>query len=121
MAQFRSRLRWHWNIPKEIKIPIGMLYLTTLVSVLLSLSIYFSLQPVIPLFYSLPQPEQQLVSKEWIFIFPLFTILISIVHSMIAYRLQSGHILLLQLFSWTSVFISILFLISQIRIILLVT
>jgi hypothetical protein len=121
MAQFQSRVQWRWKIPKEIKLPVGLLYLSFLTSALLSLSVYFSLQPVIPLFYTLTQPEQQLVAKHWIFVFPTIVGLISIVHSYILYRMQEGHMLLLQLFSWTSILISFLFLLSQIRIILLVT
>jgi len=121
MAQFQSRIQWRWQIPKEIKLPVGLLYISFLLSTLLSLAVYFSLQPVIPLFYTLTQAEQQLVAKEWIFIFPVIIASMAVVHSFILYRMQEGHILLLQLFSWTSILISALFLISQIRIILLVT
>lgn len=121
MAQFQSRINWKWKIPKEIKLPVGLMYLSFLLSSLLSVTVYFSLQPVIPLFYTLTQLEQQLVVKEWIFIFPTAIALISAVHSYILFRMQDGHMLLLQLFSWTSILIISLFLISQIRIILLVT
>ena len=71
MAQFQSRITWRWQVPKEIKLPLGLMYLCAMISWLISLSTYFSLQPAIPLFYTLAQPEQQLVVKEWIFLFPI--------------------------------------------------
>jgi len=121
MAHFESRIRWKWNVPKELKTPLGSVYLITLVSTLLSLSSYFRLQPIIPLFYTLPQLEQQLMPKEWIFLVPALLLSISVLHTYIAYRLQKEHTLLLQLFAWTSVGIVLTFLLSQIRVLLLVT
>lgn len=120
MAEFQSRIQWKWNIPKELKTPLGVIYLITLISALTSLSTYFRLQPVIPLFYTLPTPAQQLVAKEWIFIFPGVLLSISFLHSVISYKIQKEHALLLQLFAWTTVGIVFAFLISQIRILLLV-
>ena len=121
MAQFQSRITWRWQVPKEIKLPLGLMYLCAMISWLISLSTYFSLQPAIPLFYTLAQPEQQLVVKEWIFLFPILITFITFLHSWIAYKLQDGHMILLQLFSWTSVLIVAFFALSQLRIILLVT
>jgi hypothetical protein len=121
MAQFQSKIKWGWQIPQEVKYPVILLNLLFLVSALLSIVVYFGMQPVIPLFYTLTQPEQQLVAKEWIIIYPSGLALVSIIHSFILYRLQSGQLLLLQLFSWTSVLISLLYFISQIRLVMLVT
>ena len=37
---------------------------------------FFLLQPQIPLFYSLARVEDQMVNKEWIFLFPALALLI---------------------------------------------
>lgn len=121
MAQFQSRIHWKWQVPREVKLPLGLTYLGALFSWLVSLSTYFSLQPIIPLFYTLAQLEQQLVAKEWIFLFPVLITLITISHSWISYKIQTGNSILLQLFSWTTVIIVAFFALSQLRIILLVT
>ncbi len=121
MAEFQSRIQWRWSIPKELKTPLGSIYLITMISMLLSLSGYFRLQPVIPLFYTLPTPAQQLVAKEWIFLFPGLLLFISALHTTISYKLQKEHTLLLQLFTWTSVGIVLTLVLSQIRILMLVT
>jgi len=121
MARFQTRLSWRWTIPKEAKLPLGLVALIGLISWLVALTTYFTLQPVIPLFYTLPQLEQQLVAKEWIFLLPSLIALVAVLHSFIAYRLQDGFSLLLQLFTWTSVLVAGGFFLAFIRIVLLVT
>lgn len=121
MSEFKPRFSWNFSVPSSIKLPVQLLAFITLVSSFLSITFYFSIQPEIPLLYSLSQPEQQLVTKEWIFIFPAILLFITIVHSWILFKMTQVQELLTQLFSLTSIIIALLFLISQLRILYLIT
>jgi hypothetical protein len=83
--------------------------------------LYFRLQPVVPLFYSLPRESQHLVAKEWLFIFPAISMFITILHGSILTTSQNSEALLLRLFAWTTVSIQIVLFLALLRIVLIIT
>ncbi|OGJ37864.1 MAG: hypothetical protein A2383_02125 [Candidatus Pacebacteria bacterium RIFOXYB1_FULL_39_46] len=84
--------------------------------------IFFSfLQPVIPLFYTLAQPEKQFVHKAWIFFFPLLAWLITLGHFSLIKIMSNLDETIKQIFSWTTVGIIIIIGLLLVRVILLVT
>lgn len=87
---------------------------------LITLGVYFGLQPQIPLFYSLPRPIQHLVSKEWLFLLPSISFMISFLHLSIAQLSQKRNLLLLKIFAWTTTGIQIILLLALLRIIIIV-
>ncbi|MDH5533119.1 MAG: hypothetical protein OEX81_01690 [Candidatus Pacebacteria bacterium] len=108
-------------IPKVIKTPFLLIYLSTLVSALVTLVFYFGTQPVIPIFYSLPEAAQHLAAKEWLFIFPGFSFLISIFHTGLIKPIMKSDKLLLLLFAWTTVVIQVVLLLALIRIVYIIS
>lgn len=106
--------------PRFARTPFLISYLISLASMLLVLVFYFRTQPVVPLFYTLPQAAQQLAAKEWLFIFPLVIALITAVHLSIVQTFQSYNRLLMQLFSWTTILIQIIFGLALVRIVTII-
>lgn len=84
---------------------------------LLVLVFYFRTQPVIPLFYTLPQRAQQLAPKEWLFLFPISIAFITALHLSLVQTFSAANRLLLQLFSWTTILIQVMFALALVRIV----
>lgn len=81
---------------------------------------YGKLQPVIPMFYSLTNTEDQLVSKQFVFIFPILAILILFIHIPLQSYLQKHDMFDSVVFSWSTTIVEILLVIAYTRILLLV-
>lgn len=105
------------KIPKYIRQPFLISFLISLVAILLSLTIYFQIQPEIPLFYSLATKQQQLVNKEWLFIFPIFSMAISVFHILLLGLIRSYDRLVLQLYAWSTVLVQVILILAFIRIV----
>lgn len=103
--------------PRFVRTPFLLSYLLTLGSMLLVLVFYFRTQPVVPMFYTLPQPAQQLAAKEWLFLFPLVISLITAFHLSLVQTFSNYNRLLLQLLSWTTIIIQIIFGLALVRIV----
>lgn len=121
MRSFFQRGRFLSLFPTFIKTPMLLIILASLLLSLASLVYYFQIQPVIPLFYTLPQQEDHLVPKEWLFLFPLLSTCITFVHAAIILRIQAFEKVLLTLFTWTTLVIQILLLLAFFRIIFIIT
>lgn len=104
---------------KQSKIPllIGLL-LTGLTTAITVIYIAFA-QPVLPILYTLIQPEQTLVAKWWLLLLPFFSFLFSLINYLIHLILISIDRFILQLSAWFSVFIQIVLLMALFRIIFL--
>jgi len=107
--------------PEFIKVPFLLSYICLLTSYLAVLVFYFRLPPVVPLFYSLAQPAQQLAQKEWIFLFPILLTFLTVGHLSLINLFHDFERLLLQLFSWTTLTMNILVLAAIMRIIVIVS
>lgn len=117
----RASTRTRFKLPRFARTPFLLSFLIGLVLALVSLIFYFRLQPVVPVFYSLPLQTQQLVVKEWIFFFPLFSLVISFLHLLIVNFFRDYSRLMLRLFSWVTLGIQVVLALSMIRIILIVS
>ena len=85
------------------------------------LTLYFRLQPQVPLFYSLARPSQHLVHKNWLFVFPAISLAINVVHFSLLGLLRKIDRLLLKLFVWATVGTQLLLGIGLARILLIIT
>lgn len=81
---------------------------------------YLLLQPVIPLFYSLVNQENQLVPKLWVAVFPVAGIFIYIAHGILIKKLEKSELLAAQMLAWATVIVEILFVIALTRIFLII-
>jgi len=107
--------------PAWVKTPFRFSYLITLGLILSVLIYYFRIQPIVPLYYSLAQPAQQLAPKEWLGLFPAISLLITVLHLGIVQKNKEYDHLLIQLFSWTTVVIQVLLALALFRIIMIVS
>lgn len=79
---------------------------------------YGRLQPVIPMFYSLTRPEEQLVPKQWTLVFPVFALAILFIHIPIQSYLQKKDSFDAGLFSWAATISEVLLVIAYTRILM---
>jgi len=74
----------------------------------------------VPLYYSLPWGEQQLVSTSTLFLIPTFSIVLYLVNHLFAVGYSQKNPLLSQLLIFTSLIVSFFFLLTLLKIIYLV-
>lgn len=107
-------------IPKQVRRGLLISWLVSFSSILGLLSVFFILQPEVPLFYSLAQPQEYLSSKAWLFIFPGLSVAINSLHTFLLGFIKEYEMVLIELFVWTTVAVQVLLAIGLIRIIWLV-
>lgn len=109
------------RVPRVVRIPFTISWLLALVSGLMVISTVFRLQPTIPLFYSLALPDQQLVSRQWLWMFPALCAGITSIHTAVVTHLYQHHDLLLtKLWSWSTVVVLTLFVTTLARILIII-
>ena len=108
-----SRLR----LSKETKLPFLLSLLLASISTFTTHISYPSLQPELPLLYSLALPEQQLIAKEFIFLLPSVAFGVFFFHLVSCQILYSIDRTFMKLMSWLTVIFEALLLFSLIRII----
>lgn len=121
MRSFFQRGHFLSLFPQFIKTPMLLIILITFSLSLATLVYYFQIQPIIPLFYTLPQQEEHLVAKEWLFLFPILSTLITFIHAAIILRVQAYERVLLTMFTWGTLVIQVLLLLAFARIIFIIT
>lgn len=84
---------------KTFKLAIGLTLLMTVLAVIF----YTFIQPVIPVFYTLTQPDKQLAPKIWLFIFPVFSWLVTFLHFTLIKTLKTIEGSVGKMFCWTTV------------------
>lgn len=102
-----------------MKLPILISLLTASLSGFLSLIQYPLLPPMIPLFYTLSQLDEQLTQKEFIFLIPAISLIIFTTHIVFGKILSKTDLVMMQLLSWTTVLLNFLLLFSLIRILII--
>jgi hypothetical protein len=110
-----------WQFPTEIKASLLGSYVLSLGQALAVLSVYFRLPPVVPLWYTMANAQDQLAAKEWLLIIPALSITVSIVHTLLAPLLNEYGPLLMKLFGWATVVVHVVFALSLLRIIMIIT
>ena len=112
-----SRLR----IPKYLKTPSLLSFLVTTIMLLGTLIFFFRIQPQVPLFYSLARASQHLASKYWLFLFPLLSFVINLIHLIIVKIIKHAEQLLIKLFVWTTFGIQLILGLALLRILVIIT
>jgi hypothetical protein len=113
----RARLRL---APKYIATPIKISLFITLFLLLLTGVMLAFIQPVIPLFYSLPNPSEQLVNKSWLLLLPALSFLINFIHLGLLKIFSGMDRLMVKLFAWSNLILQIILAIITLRNILIV-
>ncbi|MDQ3008226.1 MAG: hypothetical protein M3Q81_01370 [bacterium] len=108
-----------FKVPRFAKTPFLLSFLASVSVALVVLVYYFRIQPEIPLLYSLARPSQHLVAKEWLFLFPILSLLISVSHLIIINTARTYNKLMLSLFCWMTVVIQIMLCLSLARILII--
>jgi len=117
----KSRFKLFDSLPKFAKNSFTISFVISFI-VLVSTIVFFIIsQPEIPLFYSLPRSDQQLVYKLWIFFIPFLSWFISIVHLLIIKLMPDLKVRAAQLFSYSTVVLQIVLLFVFLRIIIIVS
>jgi len=106
--------------PKYIATPIKISLFITLFLLLLTGVILTFIQPVIPLFYSLPNPNEQLVNKSWLLLLPVLSFLINLTHLGLLKIFPTVDQLMVKLFTWSGLILQIILTIITLRNILVV-
>ncbi len=116
----QSRLRLSIRLPRAVRPAFFISYALSSLSILIVLTVLFTLQPVVPMFYTLPTPEQQLVPKEWLLLFPAVSFFISLGHTLLVNHLYRYEAVIGYIFGWVTVVIQVMLLLSMARIIWIV-
>lgn len=103
------------TIKSPLLISIGLTGLLTIIATIF----YFFAQSVVPIFYSLPLAEQALAPKEWLFLLPVISLIVTLVHSGLISLFNDLDILILRLFAWMTVIMQFFLLLILVRIILI--
>ena len=83
--------------------------------------LYSFLQPVIPLFYTITQPDAQLVPKIWIFLLPIFAWLVTLLHFSLLKTMKNLEGSIERIFCWATVGIVSITSLLFIRLVLAIT
>ena len=102
---------------KYFSLPIIITITTAMVISLIFLILNPTLPNTLPLFYSLPWGQSQLINKEQFYILPAFVVLVCLINSFIAYHLHETQIVLKRVIMLSIVFIDLLTLITALKII----
>lgn len=109
------------SLAPELKSPLFLSIALTGATIITLIFSFFSAQPQIPLFYSLAQANQQLVSKNWLFLFAALSLFITTFHFLLIALFKQLDLLLLKLFAWTTVLVLTLLLMALLRIIIVIS
>ena len=81
---------------------------------------YFQLQPKVPIFYSLGEPNEYLADKAWLFVFPVLSTTITVMHVLILHTLRSHHNVMNQLFGWLTLIVQSVCVVAAVRIVIII-
>ena len=100
-------------MPRELILSFAI----TLLALLLTVVAFFILPPLVPLWYSLAIPEQRLVPKLFLFLFPIGMFLLTMIHMLIIKRLRSMDATIIKIFSYGTTLVTSLFFVALIHIV----
>ena len=114
----RPRTRFKLG-PRFVLTPIKISLAINLIILLITLGAQFFIQPVVPLFFSLPSGANHLVSKGWLLLLPLLSALINLFH-LGGIKLFALHQLMIKLYIWAGLILQVILLLITVRNILVV-
>lgn len=107
------------KLSKQVKTPITLSWITSVLILGTSIIYFFLAQPELPLFYSVATKQDQLSNKVFLFLFPIVSIVINLLHFFIARVLKRYSVVLLKLFVGTTLGLQLLLGFALVRIILI--
>lgn len=108
-------------LPTKTRTPYLLNYLIGSLMAVLYISSLLSIQPFVPLFYTLSTSAQQLVPTAYLVIFPIMSFTITTAHLLLSQIWKFLDSMILQLFAWMTFLIQFLLLLTMVRIIWLVS
>lgn len=114
----KKKFKYLTFLPKNLRQLALYGVIVNLLTIILSLVFYPSLQTDIPLFYSLPE-TQQLVNKEFILILPALASIINIIHFLIIKNFKNAHPTILQVFLLSTVTVQFLIFAISLRLVII--
>jgi hypothetical protein len=118
-ASFSQSLTNLLHVPRYLKTPFLLTILASAIISFTTLVMYFTIQPELPIFYSLSQPQEYLVRKEWIFLFAVLSWLATFVHLVLLPGVRKYERVIQQLFGWAAVIFQFLLGLALFRILVI--
>jgi hypothetical protein len=106
--------------PFQVRQPLMVSLIISSILTLICIVAYFVLPPQIPIFYSLPRSADQIAPKMWIILFPAFSLLVSLSHTILLGVFNSLDVMVLRVFGWMTAVLQLLLLSIVLRMIILV-
>ncbi|GEM_PF-912746 len=101
--------------PDFVKTPIKFSLAINLIILLITLRSYPFIQPVIPIFYSLPNPNQHLADKSWLFLLPAISLLMNLIHIYSFKLIESNTQFVIKLFAYSGLTLQAILLLITLR------
>jgi hypothetical protein len=108
------------EFPLNTRQPLRWSLALALIQALLAGISLIWIQPVIPLLYSISNPQQQLVSHWWIFVFPALAFLFLSWHFFLIKALKNWAEIIIKLLAWSSVILQLLLTATLIRLLVII-
>ncbi len=105
------------SLPRLFSRELILSYVLTLLASVITLIGLVILPPQIPLWYSLAIPEQQLVPKMFLILFPIFMLILTTTHTLIIGKLRTMDATIIKIFSFGTTLAIFLFFIALIHIV----
>lgn len=108
------------DIPKVVRQPLKYSLILTGCITALSVSSLFFLPPQIPIFYSLPLTAQQISDRNWVLLFPGFSLLVTLLHIGLVGWLNKVDVEVIRLFGWLTVVLQVILFAILIRLLAMI-
>jgi len=107
------------KIPKSVQTPVTISWVIFVILIGLSILYYLIAQPQLPMLYTVASKNDQLLDKIFIFIIPALSLVMNIIHYIIARLLKKYSVILLKLFVGTALGLQVILMFAFLRIILI--
>lgn len=101
--------------PTIVITPIKISLVINLIILILTSAVYPFIQPVVPLFYSLSDPSKHLANKSWLFILPIISIMINLIHIYSLKIVKEDNQFIIKLFIYSGLTLQIVLLLISLR------
>ncbi len=106
--------------PKYAAKPIKFLLIINVLILLIVGSVFPFIQPVVPLFYSLSEPQHHLADKSWLFLLPALSLIINFIHIKSVSLVDKNNHFVVRLFIYSGLVLQVILLMITVRNIIVV-
>jgi hypothetical protein len=106
--------------PDFVKAPIKFSLAINLIILLITFGVYPFIQPLVPLFYSLSDPSQHLADKSWLFLLPVISLVMNLIHIYSLKLIETNSQFVIKLFAYSGLTLQTILLMITLRNILIV-